>query len=444
LRRTLAGLGLAAALGGGAAAAPAEKTLLVSRQSDAEGGLRANGSSASASVSADGRYVAFVSSATNLSRDDRDGARDVFVRNLEQGTTTLVSRASGAGGAGANRDSFRPRISANGRYVAFESSATNMSRDDRDRVRDVFVRDLRGATTTLVSRANGRRGAPADGNSTGPSISGGGRYVAFESPAANLSREDDDKHGNVYDVLVRDLRRGRTELVSRRTGRRGAPASASAQAMVSGNGRFVAFDSGAPDLKPRGVRAVLEVFVRDLRRKRTVLVSRASGGHGAPARGTASQPSISATGRFVAFESPSPNLSRGDRRGFDLFVRDLRRKRTSLVTRASGAHGKGANAVAECFSISASGRYVAFESRATNLSGEDRHDVVDVFLRDLRRHTTTLVSRATDGVAADGDSGCPSPSGDASRVAFESFAGNLDPADRDEAEDVFARLRTGR
>jgi len=397
--------------------------------------------SSAPSISASGRLVAFVSGANNLSVEDDDRVRSVFVRDLRRGTTTLVSRASGREGVAANRSSFRPKLSGNGRYVAFESTATNLSRADDKDVRDVFVRDLRRGSTTLVSRADGYYGSGADGHSTGPSISADGRRVSFESPAANLTGEDEDSAVNKYDVFVRDLRGARTELVSRASGRRGGAGSASAQAAISANGRYVAFDSGAGNLSREGNHAVLEVYVRDLRRRRTVLVSRASGRRGMPALGTASQPSISASGRFVAFESPAGSLSEGDRKGFDVFVRDLRKRTTRLVTRASGRYGRGANAVAECYSISSNGRYVTFETAATNLSTQDRDPTVDVFLRDLRQDTTTLVSRASGeaGPAADEDSGCPSMSAAAGAIAFESFATNLSPFDRDPIQDVFLR-----
>ena len=415
-------------------------TVLVSRRSG-HAGDAADGSSSAPSLSADGQRVAFVSSARNLSGTDRDGVRDVFLRDTRRGVTILVSRAGGRAGAAANRHSIRPRISADGRYVAFESAASNLSDGARAGVRNIFVRDLRRRTTTLASRATGPRGAGAGADATGPSISRGGRRVAFESPASNLTHADDDTAVNRYDVFVRDLRSGRTQLVSRASGVRGRAASASAQAMISADGRYVAFDSGADNLTREGNDAILEVYVRDLRRHRTLLASRASGRRGAPARGTASHPSISADGRYVAFESPAGNLSPDDQRGFDVFVRDMRRGRTVLGTRAGGSRGAGADAAPECFSVSSRGDDLAFESPARNLSPDDRDETTDVFLRGLGRGTTTLVSRADgrDGPAADADSGCPSMSADAAWVAFESFATNRSPVDRAASQDVFLR-----
>lgn len=411
----------------------ADTTLLVSRQADRDGGGKGGARSVSPSISGDGRYVAFVSAARNLSGEDRDGVRDVFVRDLLRGTTVLVSRANGPRGAAANGDSLRPRISAGGRYVAFESSASNLSAADGDRKLHVYVRDLRRNRMRLASRADGRGGAVASAHATGASISADGRLVAFDSPAANLTNADDDGAGNRYDVFVRDLRRGRTELVSRASGPRGLAGSASAQARISADGRWVAFDSGSAHLTREGNRAVLEVYVRDLRRKRTLLVSRARGRRGRPAAMTASQPVISAHGRYVAFESRDRRLGPGDGSRFDLFVRDLRRHTTRLVSPAAPAARGGGEAPPECYSISGNGRYVAFERLAAARTA--------VFVRDWRRGRTLFASRATgaEGTPAGEDSGCPSLSGSGRVVAFESAAGGLDPLDADQSEDVFVR-----
>ena len=410
---------------------PADTTLLVSRQ-DGAGSGSGGARSVSPSLSASGRYVAFVSGARNLTPGDRDDVRDVFVRDVARGTTALVSRANGRRGAGANGHSLRPRISASGRYVAFESSASNLSPSDRDHRTHVYVRDLRRARTVLVSRAAGRRGAVASAHATGASISADGRRVAFDSPAANLTAADDDHALNRYDVFVRDLRRGRTELVSRASGARGAAGSASAQARISADGRWVAFDSGSTRLTREGNRAVLQVYVRDLRHRRTLLVSRAGGRRGRPAAITSSQPVISANGRFVAFESRDARLGPGDGHRFDLFVRDLRRHTTRLIT-PGGATAGGGEAPPECYSISGNGRYAGFERRVGGRTA--------VFVRDLRRGRSLLASRASgaSGSPAGEDSGCPSLSGRGQVVAFESAAAGLDPVDQDASEDVFLR-----
>ena len=165
------------------------------------------------SISADGRYVAFASTAENLSAEDNDSAADIFVRDLQTGTAILVSRASGPTGAAGDRTSEAPAISADGRFVAFASEADNLSDEDWSGI-DVFVRDLEANTTTLVSRASGASGAPGDWRSIDPSISADGRFVAFSSIAQNLSDED----WSASDIFVRDLQANTTTLVSRASG----------------------------------------------------------------------------------------------------------------------------------------------------------------------------------------------------------------------------------
>jgi hypothetical protein len=163
-------------------------------------GPKGNGDSYADSVSADGRFVVFDSAATNLSPDDSDGFTDVYVRDLQTNTTTLVSRAGGVSGAKGNGNSGAPAISADGRFVAFTSDATNLSPDDGDTTSDVYVRDLQTNTTTLVSRASGVAGAKGR-LSFAPAISADGRFVAFYS-FTRLSPDDGD---GIWDVYVRDL-----------------------------------------------------------------------------------------------------------------------------------------------------------------------------------------------------------------------------------------------
>src|SRR5262249_22544698 len=152
------------------------------RVSTATGGGQGNGRSFVPTISADGRYVAFYSDASNLVSGDTNGARDVFVRDLQTGETTRVSVSSS--GAEADGDSFAPALSADGRYVAFASAATNLVAGDTNDANDVFVRDRQTNTTTRVSV--GHEGSQANGGSDQPSLSGDGRLVAFTSTASNV------------------------------------------------------------------------------------------------------------------------------------------------------------------------------------------------------------------------------------------------------------------
>ena len=220
---------------------------LVSRATGAAG-AKGNDYSSSMAISADGRLVAFSSEASNLHPDDTDGGldgRDVLVRDLGANTTTLVSRASdaaGVAGAKGNGESGSAAISADGRFVAFASGASNLHPDDTDTTWDIFVRDLETNTTTLVSRATGAAGvagAKGNGGTYNPAISADGRFVTFSSYASNLHPDDGD---TTQDVFVRDLEANTTTLVSRADGASGA----------KGNG--YAFEPG--DIGRRGRRGV--------------------------------------------------------------------------------------------------------------------------------------------------------------------------------------------
>jgi hypothetical protein len=205
------------------------------------------------SISGDGRIVVFTSMAGNVSNDDAEGQfQDVFVRDRQTDATTLVSRATGAAGEPANDWSDSARISRDGSTVVFASWASNLSTEDSDTAPapyaayDIFARDLRANTTTLASRATGPAGAGGDGPSVFPSVSGDGRVVAFESAAGNLSGEDADIGITFSDfsVFVRDLASGRTWVADRASGMSGAVASAlSGDALVSDDARMLAFGS---------------------------------------------------------------------------------------------------------------------------------------------------------------------------------------------------------
>ena len=429
--------------------APRNDTVLVSRASGSAG-AKGDAGSGEPSLSADGRFVAFSSRASNLHPDDREEfddpevSADVFVRDLQANTTTLISRAGGSAGAAGNVESRAPSISADGRFVAFGSRASNLHPDDSDFVDDVFVRDLQENTTTLVSRASGPAGAKGNGASRAPSISADGRFVAFGSFAANLHPDDGD---DTEDVFVRDLQENTTTLVSRASGPAGAKgARSSGGPSLSDDGRFVAFTSYASNLHPddpeefEDLESWSDVFVRDLQEHTTTLVSRGSGPTGVGGNDGSRDPSISADGRFVAFESEASNLHPDAGGGQSVFVRDLETETITLASRASGAAGAPAG-YADLPSISANGRFVAFWSGSSNLHPYDPYGDQDVFVRDLGTDKTTLISRSPGpaGTKANGDSSSGSISPDARLVGFPSRASNLHPDDRDATYDIFVR-----
>jgi hypothetical protein len=358
-----------------------------------------NATSVYPSVSADGRFVAFQSGATNLSLDDGDAQRDVYVRDLQSGTTTLVSRADGLAGIKGNRASDGGTISADGRYVVFGSESTNLSADDSDAATDVYVRDLQAHTTTLVSRATGAAGAKANRAAFGGSISSAGPTVIFYSISTNLDPDDAD---TVEDVFVRDLSANTTTLISRASGAGGAKANGlSTAAGIADNGRLAAFKSRATNLSPDDSDLFTDLYVRDLETGVTVLASRSSGASGfKDAASVLGGASFSQDGRLLAYDTAArnhPDDGGTDIRDYDVYVRDLQTQTTALVSRTSGNGAAKANVRSYDSSLSGDGRVVAFKSEATNLAADDHSEDEDSYVRDLLSFETSLEGRATPG-----------------------------------------------
>jgi Tol biopolymer transport system component len=400
----------------------------IERVSVAADGAQGNDVSFISSISADGRYIAFASAASNLVQGDANGVPDVFVRDRQTNATTLVSLASD--GTPGNDASEWPSISADGRYVAFSSYASNLVPGDTNGDWDMFVRDLRTNATTRVSIASdGTQGNANSSNS--PSISADGRYVAFPSNASNLVAGDTNGKS---DIFVRDRQANTTTRVSIASdGTQGNGSSAFPS--ISADGRYVAFVSSASNLVPGDTNGVWDIFVRDRQANTTTRVSIASDGtQGNDSSYTS--PSISADGGYVAFLSIASNLVPGDTNAtIDVFVRDRQTNTTTRVSLATdGTQGNGASGWP---SISADGRYVAFQSAASNLVPADTNWVSDVFVRDRQTDTTTRVSLAADGTQGNDDAIYTSISADGRYVAFESTASNLVPGDTNSVEDVF-------
>jgi Tol biopolymer transport system component len=407
-----------------AAAGPGSTT----RASTATDGGQANGASFVPAISADGRYVAFYSDASNLVLGDTNGARDVFVRDLQTGETTRVSVSSS--GAEANGDSFAPALSADGRYVAFSSSASNLVDGDTNDANDIFVRDRQANTTTRVSV--GSDGSQANGGSDAPSLSGDGRLVAFASTASNIVNGDVN---NLRDAFVYDRQTGTAVDVSVNTdGTLGDLESATP--VLSADGKFVAYQSFADNLIADDENEGADIFVRDLTANTTERVSEYTGHY--EGEGDSQRPSISADGRYVAFDSDDWDLVWGDTNdSFDVFVND---RATTVTTRVS-VDDSGTQTNGDSFrpSISADGRYVAYYSEASNLVPGDSNGSTDVFVDDRRSGATKRVSVAAAGQEASGDSVRPAIDGSGHLAAFESDASNLVPGDTNGFTDVFVR-----
>ncbi len=392
-------------------------------------GTQGNASSSGASISADGRYVAFDSGATNLVPGDTNNSMDVFVKDLQTGTLTRISAASN--GTQGNSNSFAASISADGRYVAFQSLATNLVPGDTNQNTDIFVKDLQTGTLTRISTAS--NGTQGNSFSQFPSISADGRYVAFQSWATNLVPGDTNRS---TDVFVKDLQTGTLTLVS--VASNGTQSnSESIHAAISADGRYVAFDSGANRLVPGDTNNVGDIFVKDLQTGTMTLVSVAS--NGTQSNYLSAIPSISADGRYVAFDSGATNLVPGDtNQTTDVFVKDLQ---TGTLTRISTAsNGTQGNFWSDNAKISADGRYVAFLSGATNLVPGANWINTNVFVKDLQTGTLTRISAASNGTQGNAESSRASISADGRYVAFDSLATNLVPGDTNNTWDVFVAI----
>ncbi len=281
------------------------------------GGTQGNGGSFDAAISADGRFVAFGSSATNLVVNDSNARQDIFVHDRTTGQTSRVS-VGFSGGTQGNGSSFRPAISADGRFVAFESDATNLVPGDSNARRDVFVHDRTTGETSRVS-VGFSGGVQGNNHSSRPAISADGRFVAFESSATNLVPNDSNAR---LDIFVHDRTTGQTSRVS--VGFSGGVQGNgnSFNPAISADGRFVAFGSSATNLVPNDSNASSDIFVHDRETGQTRRVSVSSGGVQGNG-GSSLRPALSADGQFVAFDSSATNLVPGDSNArLDIFVRD--------------------------------------------------------------------------------------------------------------------------
>lgn len=453
----------AGALAGVAAAA----TGATERVSVATGGGQANGAGGLASwrpaISADGNLIAFDSTATNLAPGATSGQDNVYLRSRSGAAIQLISATSA--GSEPNGPSSQPDLSGDGRYVAFHTAATNLVPGAI--AAGVVVLDRDTGTITPVSVA-GKKGA--DGQD--PSISDDGRYVAFESTNPDLaSGASGGKSGGGGStgvaiagtissfIYVRDLVKQKTQLVS--VDSAGKAAGPSFDPVISADGRYVAFDTGAP-LVADDTNGASDVYVHDLQTGSIVRVSVAGGGGQGP--GNYHAPSISSDGRYVAFDAATP-LTADDTNGKqDVYVHDQLTGQTTRISVDSA--GTQADGHTDNFSlggvqdggletagpqISSDGRYVAFESSATNLVAGDTNTCTvpnvtdfsgagqcpDVFLHDMQTGATTRVSVDSNGGQADGPSGDPAIDADGSAVAFVSAATNLVTGDTNNAQDIF-------
>src|SRR5262245_2345389 len=422
----IAAFGLLVFVAGAAAQAAPGFTELDSVSST---GVQGNQDSELPSVSADGRFVAFVSLSDNLVPGDTNGAADVFVRDRLTGTTERVSVSSTGAQANGNSGLLNgmggPSISADGRYVAFDSEAANLVKGDTNGAIDVFVHDRLTGTTERVSVASDE--TQANGDSTHPSISADGNRVAYGSFASNLVQPDTNF---AQDVFVRDRATGTTIRVSDAPdGSQGNNWSFSPE--LDGNGHLVAFDSFASNLGGNP-NATVQVFLRDLDSGALDSISSLPGSTDFLEQGDLGR--ISPDGRFVVFDYRSSTVSP---RAIVLLDRTTGARETESVNDA----GTAGNDDSFDPVVSNDGRLVSFDSIASNLVSDDTNNRSDVFVRDRQAGTTRRVSVGSNGEQGDLDSLGPAIDADGQVITYYSDASTLVPESGQSffAYDIFAR-----
>ena len=353
------------------------------------------------------------------------------VRATAQGSTQCVSLDST--GVQANGESSPAAMSADGRFILFESDATNLAAGDVNGASDIFVHDRLTGATTLVSQSI--HGVPGNAPSFSATITPDGRFVAFASSASDIIAND--ANGNTTDMFVRDRLTGTTELVSLSSAGEQAN-SDSGWGAISADGRYLAFLSRATNLVAGVADGSNQVYVRDRAAGTTILVSQSS--HGTTADGDCWGVAISADGRVVSFGSAAMNLAPGDTNDvYDVFVHEIASGVTECISATPS--GVAGNAWSYNGGLSADGRFASFASYSTDLIAGGANGHCQEYVRDRLAHTTEIVSVDTSGIEGNGYSWPGNLSADGRFVAFSSMASNLVPGDTNEWEDSFVHDR---
>ncbi len=415
-------------------------------------------------ISRDGNLVVFVTR-TSLAAQDTNATADVYVRNISVGTTTLVSL--GTDGNAANATCYAPTISGDGQYVAFVTAATNLTAESTGGFRQVFVRKLPSGPTVLISKSGANAG---DAHSTLPALSNTGRYVSYESVATNLTA---DATGGFQQVFLHDRDTDNntvfdqagltsTSLMSRASGLTGAIGNAgSGGSALTDNGRFVAFTSSAANLVSADTNGFEDVFVRDRVANSTTRVS--VGANGVESHGSTFGVTMSADGRFIGFFSSADNLlapALPAPQIREAYVRDrgvpggggefndaaaANPNRVISINPATGQYGNNAVGLGdgrERVAVSPTGRFAAFRANSTNLGAPPAEPRADIYVHDRdsdndgildepgagQRATLRVSATIPVGTRQPFDCAIPAVGGSATQylVAYESLSDDLD------------------
>lgn len=440
----VAGLLLVTMMGWGGTAVSAASSIKLRRFPTGLNQVEANSSSFSARLSADGRYIAFCSFATNLVPNDTNNVLDTFVYDSHTSDVERVSVTETGTEVYGWNNCHGVDISGDGRYVVFGSDTAEL--DDaagRNLYNDIFLRDQGKGGLLQITHAYD--GGPANGDSYDPDISADGRHIIFRSYASNLVPNDTNGVADVfgYDIQTRTI--SLISVSSTDSSVNGSGWIFANGSSVSGDGRYFVFYSSASNLVEKDTNGTLNVYVHDRdadedgyfdepdpSETHTELISINLNGMGGSDHSTL--PSISQNGRYIIFTSYAVDLVPCDNNGTaDLFVRDTHTDITEIVSLSSdGIQGTLPSIMGL---ISDDGRFIVMQSLA-QLTSDPPSPYWMIYLRDRQIGVTTLLSLGQNGLA-NRESGYPTLSTNGRTVVFESFASNLVPNDTNGAFDLF-------
>jgi hypothetical protein len=386
------------------------------------GGAPANGTSSAPVVTDGGRYVVFESAASNLVSGDTNNSFDVFVRDTDTGALTRVSTSTG-GGQQSNV-SGEATVTRDGKFVTFTRGTGSVPLSGSSKIAitggQVCTKDTSTDSLSCVSNSPG--GAPGNGGSGNASVSGDGNIILYESLATNIA-PGGDGNGAISDVFAFNKATGTNQVLSLTPGG-GFGAAESNKPRISCNAGFYVFES-----KSNLAQGPVQSNVRNLYQatfpngaKRLVTV----GLNNAAANGDSRNARISNDGRFVFFESDASNLVSGDTNAVsDVFVADLSGASVAIRRLSTSTAGVQGNGASRRPFIPCDGAFMTFESEANNLVVGDSNGQADVFLLNMGSGALTIASLAPGATLSNGKSGNAALSPDGSTIGFDSEAGNL-------------------
>jgi hypothetical protein len=396
-------------------------------------GSQTSGLQGRASISQDGRYVVFGSVDSGIVANDTNGRMDVFVRDLKLGTTTRVNLSSTGAELSLGYSGFF-RMSANGRFVLFDSANNNVVSGDTNSKIDIFLRDLKNNTTEMVSLTSSG-GLPNDASS-GADISADGRYVAFKSYASNIV--SGDTNGS-WDIFIRDRKLATTKLISKSTAGLPSNGSSNSPS-ISCDGSYVTFSSNGTDLVSGDTNGLADIFLMDRVNGDSVSnITPNSNGTGASTNADISCNGETilfhsdASNLVINDTNNAPDL-------FAYNMIDGTFERVNLDPSGNETVGSPISAGVERpgnDSMDFSGRYVVFSGYTSTLVSGDTNNTRDVFIRDLKDGVTQIISKRNSTTQTNDMSFDSAISLDGRKVLFTSFDNSIVSGDTNGVPDLF-------